>query len=74
MVVVCRLRQLHLTKGLEKLEETQREVMELRAGLSVKERELNAKNKEANEKLERMLVDQADAEQNKAVCIWYYCC
>ena len=59
--------QLHLNIGLDKLGETQREVMLLQAGLSVKEKELVAKNKEANEKLVRMLADQKDAEQNKAV-------
>ncbi len=53
--------------GLDKLEDTQREVTELNRGLAAKERELVAKNKEANEKLERMLVDQNDAEQKRAV-------
>lgn len=59
--------QLHLNIGLDKLEDTQREVTELNRGLAAKERELVAKNKEANEKLERMLVDQSDAEQKRAV-------
>jgi len=50
--------QLHLNIGLDKLRETAEQVEQLGQSLSVKEAELEAKNKEANAKLQQMVSDQ----------------
>jgi hypothetical protein len=58
--------QLHLNVGLDKLRDTQAEVAEMSAGLLQKEKELTVKSREANDKLQRMVTDQKDAEANRA--------
>lgn len=59
--------QLHLNVGLDRLRQTEDEVTTLRRGLAVKEAELAAKNKEASNKLQSIVAEQAEAEQTKAV-------
>ncbi|OAG20310.1 hypothetical protein CC77DRAFT_1020822 [Alternaria alternata] len=58
--------QRHLNVGLEKLRETFDKVKELRASLAEKQTQLTKKDAEANEKLQRMIADQNEAEQKKA--------
>lgn len=55
--------------GLDKLRDTVTQVEELRKSLAVKRTQLEAKNAEANEKLQRMVKDQQEAEQKKAASI-----
>ncbi|KAJ9053275.1 dynein heavy chain [Entomophthora muscae] len=57
--------QRHLNIGLDKLHDTVVQVEELRASLALKEKELNEKNREANEKLKEMVADQQEAESKK---------
>ena len=57
--------QFHLTSGLRKLNETQTQVASLKVALIKKEQELKAKEKAANEKLEQMMVDKAEAEKKR---------
>jgi dynein heavy chain 1, cytosolic len=59
--------QLHLNIGLDKLKQTEEDVDKLRKGLAVKEAELTKKNKEAGEKLQSIVAEQAEAEQQKTV-------
>ncbi|RMZ70649.1 dynein heavy chain [Pyrenophora seminiperda CCB06] len=61
--------QRHLNVGLEKLRETFDKVKELRASLAEKQTQLTKKDAEANEKLQRMIADQNEAEQKKAASI-----
>lgn len=61
--------QRHLHVGLDKLKDTVTQVEELRKSLATKRSQLEAKNAEANEKLKRMVADQQEAEQKKAVSI-----
>ncbi|KAF8758753.1 Dynein heavy chain [Rhizoctonia solani] len=61
--------QRHLHVGLDKLRDTVTQVEELRKSLAIKNAQLEAKNKEANEKLQRMVTDQQDAETKKASSI-----
>lgn len=61
--------QRHLHVGLDKLKDTVTQVEELRKSLAIKRRQLEAKNAEANEKLQRMVSDQQEAEQKKAASI-----
>ena len=61
--------QRHLHVGLDKLRDTVTQVEELRKSLATKRSQLEAKNKEANEKLHRMVNDQKEAEQKKAASI-----
>lgn len=67
--------QLHLNIGLDTLVQTERDVEVLRNGLAVKEAELSAKNKEASEKLQKIVAEQAEAEQQKLVrvCVCRVC-
>ncbi|KAI9204677.1 dynein heavy chain [Polychytrium aggregatum] len=58
--------QRHLNVGLDKLRDTVIKVEELRKSLAVKKAELENKNKLANEKLQKMVADQQEAEQKKA--------
>jgi len=58
--------QLHLNIGLDKLRETSNQVEELNKSLLIKETELEAKNIQANEKLQQMVTDQNEAEKKKA--------
>ncbi|KAF2143585.1 uncharacterized protein K452DRAFT_224111 [Aplosporella prunicola CBS 121167] len=57
--------QRHLNVGLEKLRETVDKVRDLRASLAQKKSQLELKDAEANEKLQRMIADQREAEQRK---------
>src|SRR5258708_418648 len=61
--------QRHLHVGPDKLRATVTQVEELRKSLATKRSQLEAKNKEANEKLQRMVNDQKEAEQKKAASI-----
>jgi dynein heavy chain 1 len=61
--------QRHLNVGLDKLRATVIQVEELRKSLAIKRTQLEAKNAEANEKLQRMVSDQQEAEQQKAASI-----
>ncbi|KAL5535276.1 DYN1_2 [Sanghuangporus sanghuang] len=61
--------QRHLHVGLDKLKDTVTQVEELRKSLAIKRRQLEAKNAQANEKLQRMVSDQQEAEQKKAASI-----
>ncbi|KAL9129037.1 MAG: hypothetical protein Q9217_002407 [Psora testacea] len=61
--------QRHLNVGLEKLRDTVDKVRDLRASLAQKKRQLENKDAEANEKLQRMVADQREAEQRKAASL-----
>ena len=61
--------QRHLNVGLEKLRETFDKVRDLRASLARKKTQLERKDAEANEKLQRMIADQREAEQRKAASL-----
>ena len=58
--------QRHLNVGLEKLRDTVDKVRDLRISLAQKKSQLEKKDAEANEKLQRMIADQREAEQRKA--------
>jgi dynein heavy chain 1, cytosolic len=57
--------QRHLNVGLEKLRDTVDKVRDLRASLAEKKDQLEHKDAEANEKLQRMIADQREAETRK---------
>jgi dynein heavy chain 1, cytosolic len=57
--------QRHLNVGLEKLRDTVDKVRDLRISLAEKKGQLERKDAEANEKLQRMVADQREAEQRK---------
>ncbi|KAJ6043663.1 uncharacterized protein N7446_001860 [Penicillium canescens] len=57
--------QRHLNVGLEKLRDTVDKVSDLRVSLAEKKTQLEKKDTEANEKLQRMVADQQEAEQRK---------
>ncbi|KAJ4149826.1 dynein heavy chain [Fusarium falciforme] len=57
--------QRHLNVGLEKLRDTVDKVRDLRVSLAEKKKQLEQKDAEANEKLQRMVADQRVAEQRK---------
>lgn len=61
--------QRHLNTGLDKLRTTVTQVEELRRTLAVKRNQLESKNAEANAKLQGMVADQREAEQQKAASI-----
>ncbi|CAO1601385.1 dynein heavy chain [Xanthoria calcicola] len=61
--------QRHLNIGLEKLRDTVDKVRELRASLAQKKTQLKLKDTEANEKLQRMIADQREAEQRKSISL-----
>ncbi|OLL22334.1 Dynein heavy chain, cytoplasmic [Neolecta irregularis DAH-3] len=61
--------QRHLNVGLEKLQDTVLKVNDLRKDLAQKQRELEKKSAEANEKLQRMVADQRDAEQKRSASL-----
>lgn len=61
--------QRHLNVGLDKLKSTVVQVEELRASLAVKRNQLELKNREAEQKLQRMVADQQEAEQQKTASI-----
>lgn len=58
--------QRHLNTGLDKLRDTVAQVEELRRNLATKRNQLESKNAEANAKLQSMVADQREAEQQKA--------
>ena len=57
--------QRHLNIGLDKIRTTEEQVAKLRVTLESKDKELAAKNVEANEKLRQMLEDKNYAEKKK---------
>lgn len=61
--------QRHLNVGLEKLRDTVDKVRDLRVSLAEKKTQLEAKDAEANEKLQRMVADQREAEQRKTASL-----
>jgi dynein heavy chain 1 len=61
--------QRHLNVGLEKLRDTVDKVRDLRVSLAQKKTQLERKDIEANEKLQRMIADQREAEQRKATSL-----
>ncbi|KAI1339525.1 dynein heavy chain, N-terminal region 1-domain-containing protein [Xylariaceae sp. FL0016] len=61
--------QRHLNVGLDKLRDTVEKVRDLRVSLAEKKKQLELKNTEANEKLQRMVADQNEAEQRKATSL-----
>lgn len=61
--------QRHLNVGLEKLRDTVAKVRDLRASLAQKKVQLEKKDAEANEKLQRMVADQREAEQRKSASL-----
>jgi dynein heavy chain 1, cytosolic len=61
--------QRHLNVGLEKLRDTVDKVRDLRASLAQKKQQLELKDAEANEKLQRMVADQRSAEAQKSTSI-----
>ncbi|KAJ5127831.1 hypothetical protein N7448_008610 [Penicillium atrosanguineum] len=61
--------QRHLNVGLEKLRDTVEKVSDLRGSLAQKKTQLEKKDTEANEKLQRMVADQQEAEQRKQVSL-----
>ncbi|CAJ2513502.1 Uu.00g016210.m01.CDS01 [Anthostomella pinea] len=61
--------QRHLNVGLDKLRDTVEKVKDLRVSLAEKKTQLEAKDAEANEKLQRMIADQREAEQRKSTSL-----
>lgn len=61
--------QRHLNVGLEKLRDTVDKVRDLRVSLAEKKKQLEQKDAEANEKLQRMVADQRLAEQEKTASL-----
>ncbi|ELR09608.1 Dynein heavy chain, cytoplasmic [Pseudogymnoascus destructans] len=61
--------QRHLNVGLEKLRDTVDKVRDLRISLAEKTGQLERKDAEANEKLQRMIADQRLAEQRKTTSL-----
>ncbi|KPI38240.1 Dynein heavy chain, cytoplasmic [Cyphellophora attinorum] len=61
--------QRHLNVGLDKLKDTVDKVRDLRVSLAQKKTQLEAKDAEANEKLQRMVADQREAETRKAASL-----
>ena len=61
--------QRHLNVGLEKLRDTVHQVRDLRSSLAQKKIQLEKKDAEANEKLQRMVADQREAEQRKTASL-----
>jgi hypothetical protein len=61
--------QLHLNVGLRRLTDTAAEVQALQTQLAAQNRELTAKNVEANEKLKQMVADQQVAEEKRRASV-----
>ncbi|KAK6819722.1 Dynein heavy chain cytoplasmic [Apiospora arundinis] len=61
--------QRHLNVGLDKLRDTVDKVRDLRVSLAEKKTQLELKDAEANEKLQRMVADQREAEQRKSTSL-----
>ena len=60
-------RQRHVVVGLDRLLETVTKVEELRKSLAIKRSVLETKSAEANEKLKKMVDDQQNAENKRAI-------
>lgn len=63
--------QRHLNVGLDKLKDTVEKVEELRVSLAEKQKQLQAKSAEANEKLNQMLHDQKEAETQQQTSLQF---
>ncbi|KAG9805633.1 dynein heavy chain, partial [Aureobasidium melanogenum] len=61
--------QRHLNIGLDKLHETTVQVSDMSKSLTEKNVELQTKDAEANEKLQRMIADQREAETRRAASL-----
>ncbi|KAL1303469.1 hypothetical protein AAFC00_006850 [Neodothiora populina] len=61
--------QRHLNVGLDKLRETVVKVDDLSKSLADKKQQLEKKDAEANEKLQRMVADQREAEQRRTISL-----
>ena len=61
--------QRHLNVGLDKLRDTVDKVRDLRVSLAQKKSQLELKDAEANEKLQRMVADQREAETRKTASL-----
>lgn len=61
--------QRHLNVGLDKLRETVVKVNDLSKSLADKKQQLEKKDAEANEKLQRMVADQREAEQRRTISL-----
>ena len=61
--------QRHLNVGLDKLRTTVDTVQDLRTSLAQKKEQLERKDAQANEKLQRMISDQREAETRKAASL-----
>ncbi|KAJ5078911.1 intein-containing cytoplasmic dynein 1 heavy chain 1 precursor [Anaeramoeba ignava] len=61
--------QLHLNVGLKKMKETEEEVAKLQSTLTIKGKELESKNEEAEAKLKQMVKDQQEAEAKRKVSL-----
>lgn len=57
--------KIHLNNGLRKIRETEEQVKELKQSLTQKGAELERKQEAANSKLQQMLADQQEAENEK---------
>jgi dynein heavy chain 1 len=57
--------QIHLNKGLNKIQETEKQVTELQKSLNEKKVDLKQKQEAASAKLQEMLKDQSEAESEK---------
>ncbi|KAK9369733.1 dynein heavy chain, N-terminal region 1-domain-containing protein [Lipomyces kononenkoae] len=57
--------QRHINVGLEKLQDTVEKVRHLRTGMAEKQKQLEIKILQANQKLQQMVVDQKEAEQKR---------
>ncbi|KAI9324197.1 ATP-binding dynein motor region D5-domain-containing protein [Zopfochytrium polystomum] len=61
--------QRHLNVGLDKVGDTVIKVEELWRSLAIKKTEIEAKNRQADEKLKEMVADQREAEQQRVVSL-----
>ncbi|OQO06011.1 Dynein heavy chain, cytoplasmic, partial [Rachicladosporium sp. CCFEE 5018] len=61
--------QRHLNVGLDKLRETVAKVSDLKKSLAEKKTELERKDVQASEKLQRMVADQREAEQRRTTSL-----
>jgi dynein heavy chain 1 len=61
--------QRHVSSGLEQISDTLEQVGAMKAKLSIKETQLSSKTAEANEKLEKLIKDQQEAELQKTASL-----
>jgi dynein heavy chain 1, cytosolic len=57
--------QLHLNVGLNKLKETEAQVLEMQSSLDIKRAELEKKEKEASEKMTLIVQEKTKANEKK---------